>query len=887
MQDSENMPTLKNTPPIAGITSDETVILDATVILSAAVSEDEDGDSLNYQWELLSIPNNSNANLSELTTIETTFIADVIGDYSISLTVNDGTIDSSAATVIITVTEGDHIETKPSVIGLSYAIVDTNQTSCYDSTTGSIQTCTDAGQDAEHTGYQPNYTVSDNGLVVTDNVTGLVWQQSSDVNGDGILNYDDKLYQSEAVSYCENLSLEGNSDWRLPNIKESFSLILFSGKDASSYQGTDTSTLTPFIASEFDWAFGDLNSGIDRIIDAQYASTTISVTPLMSGIDSMFGVNFIDGRIKGYPKFRKEFYVRCVNGNEAYGINDYVDNGDFTITDNATGLMWQQNDSASTDWDDAVAQCKLANTADYNDWRLPNVKELQSIVDYDVSPDTHDRAAINLLFKNTVFVNEEGIDDWGSYWASTTHADNNGDGSNGTYVSFGKALGYMNSEILDVHGAGAQRSNDKLNLETEPASSLIITVNGSFYIKGPQGDILRLDNPVRCVRDSKITNEVENSYTLFAPMGSTDTLLINDAGDEVHSWSSTYKPGLSVYLLESGELLRTGALTTKPTTFEGQFGGSGGVIEVLDWDGSVVWSKTLATETYFSHHDVEVLPNGNILAIVWEAKTAQEAIELGRTRVNADTLWADAVYEICRSSADNNCTDGEVVWRWSTWDHIIQNNDDTITATYVNNISDYPDKIDLNYFVTPSSDWTHTNSIDYNPATKEIVLSVHGFNEYWIIKHGDNTQGIVRRAGNPAAHGSLGEQILFGQHDARWIETGTPGAGNILVFNNGNGRTSGDYSSVDEFCDNDDCILGELINSYSQGGSGDFYADHISGAERLPNGNTVVCEGTEGRLFEINANGDVTWEYIHGGEIFKANRYYSTYNGLQVQNKQF
>lgn len=884
-QDSASSSTPINTPPIARVTSDETVTLDDTVTLNAALSSDADGDSLSYQWQLLSQPNSSNASLSETALVETSFVAEVVGEYSISLTVNDGAADSSAIIIMIQAVAKNNGTANPPIVNLSYAIVDTNQTGCYSSTTGNIQTCTGSGQDADYAGYQPNYTVSDKGTVVTDNVTALLWQQRSDVNGDGVLNYDDKLFQNEAVGYCENLSLEGRSDWRLPTIKELYSLILFNGKDASSYQGTDTSTLTPFIAPEFDWAFGDLDSGIDRIIDAQYATTTVSVTPLMNGVASMFGVNFIDGRIKGYPQSRKEFYVRCVTGNAAYGVNDYVDNGDSSITDNATGLMWQQDDSTSINWDDAVAQCESTNTAGYNDWRLPNVKELQSIVDYEVSPDTDNRAAISILFISTGFTNEEGIDDWGFYWASTTHLDNDGDGSNATYVSFGRALGYMNGEILDVHGAGAQRSNDKLNLATEPAASLITTASSSFYIKGPQGDILRLNNAVRCVRNSDQINETQQAYTMFSPLGNTATLLIDDAGNEVHRWNSNYNPALSVYLLESGELLRTGAITIKPTTFEGQVGGSGGIIEMLDWNGNVTWSKTLATETYLSHHDVEVLPNGNILAVVWEAKTAQEAKELGRTRINGDSLWADAIYEICRASVNNNCTDGEIVWRWSTWDHVIQDSDSSITATYVNNISDYPDKVDLNYFANPSSDWTHINSVDYNPSTEEILVSVHGFNEYWVIKHDNNSQGILRRVGNPKAYGGTGEQILFGQHDARWIDKGTPGAGNILVFNNGNGRTNGDYSSVDEFCDTDSCKLGELISSYSEGVGGNFYADHISGAERLPNGNTLVCEGTEGRLFEVSEKGDVIWEYIYGGEIFRANRYYSNNVGLNALKK--
>lgn len=385
----------------------------------------------------------------------------------------------------------------------SYNIVDTNQTACYNSATGATQACSGAGYDADYTGHQPSYTVS--GDTVTDSITALTWTQSTDVNASGAVDYNDKMTQSEADTYCTALTT-GGLTWRLPTIKEMYSLILFSGKDASNYMGTDTSTLTPFIDGAFDWAFGDLTTteGIaagDRIIDGQYASSTLYVSTTMNGDATMFGVNFVDGRIKGYPIALKKFYVRCVTGNTQYGVNDFVDNTDQTISDNATGLMWQQNDSASTDWDNAVAVCEAATTAGHTDWRLPNAKELQSIVDYTRSPDTSSDAAINAIFNSTSFTNEEGVTDWGYYWASSTHVDNNDDGTNATYLSFGRALGYFNTMMLDVHGAGSQRSNDKQDVANEGGANSADIGFGTFYYHGPQGDILRLNNKVRCVRD--------------------------------------------------------------------------------------------------------------------------------------------------------------------------------------------------------------------------------------------------------------------------------------------------------------------------------------------------------------------------------------------------
>jgi hypothetical protein len=774
-------------------------------------------------------------------------------------------------------------EVDNSTTDLSYAIVDTNQSLCYNSSTGASTACSGLGHDGDYTGNQASYTLSDGGLTVTDHVTGLIWQQSSDITNDDLLNYDDKRYQSEAVSYCASLSLAGRDDWRLPSIKEAYSLIQFSGKDPSGYTGTDTSVLLPFLDSSFDWAFGDLDSGTDRIIDAQYASSTLYVSTTMNGDATMFGVNYVDGRIKGYPTVTKEYYVRCVTGNTAYGSNDFVDNNDQTISDNATGLMWQQSDTESTNWDNAITQCEAATTATYDDWRLPNAKELQSIIDYTRSPDTHSQAAIDPIFNSSSLQNEAGETDWGYYWSSTTHVNHTDDGSNAAYLSFGRALGYMHSSLLDVHGAGSQRSNDKVAVSNEPGAQSATGANGTYYYKGPQGDILRDNNKVRCVRNFETSVTTANAYTLFSPMQSTESYLIDELGNTVHSWQSAYRPGLSVYLLESGELLRPGVVSNKPTTFQGQYGGSAGVIEILDWQSNIVWSTTLATDTYLSHHDVEQLPNGNILAIVWEAKSAAEATALGRTTVAGDTLWADAVYEICRASVGNSCSDGEIVWRWSSWDHIVQDVDSSITSTYVTDISAHSDKINLNYTTgLASSDWTHVNSVDYNAESDEIVISARSFSEYWIIDHSDASQGILARVGNPAAYNATGEQQLFSQHDVQWIDQGLPGAGNLLVFNNGANRPDGDYSSVDEFCDqSSSCTAGELLSSYSEGVSGEFYADHISGAQRLESGNTLVCEGTEGRLFEYNSSHEIVWEYIYGSEIFRATRYESDYAGLE------
>ena len=369
-----------------------------------------------------------------------------------------------------------------------------------------------------------------------------------------------------------------------------------------------------------------------------------------------------------------------------------------------------------------------------------------------------------------------------------------------------------------------------------------------------------------------------DEYTLFAPNGSTETYLIDKDGNTVHIWHSDYRPGLSVYLLASGELLRTASVLETPDTFTGN---AGGRLEILDWDSNLVWQASIAADDYLSHHDAEILPNGNILVLAWEAISAAQAIALGRTSVESETLWADAVYEICRSSSENDCQDGAIVWRWSIWDHVVQDVDTSISSTYVQDMASYPDKVNLNYFNGGgSADWTYAKAGDDNPEKDLIMISVHNFNEYWVIDHSDSSKGIQYRSGNPAAYGEVGRQSLFGQHDVQWIEPGLPGAGNILLFNNGMNRPAGDFSTVEEICYQGLCRSGAVLDKYSEGPAGNFYSSHISGAQRLPNGNTLVCEGLEGRFFEYDENKDIVWEFSYGSSIFRAVRYYGDYSGL-------
>ena len=378
----------------------------------------------------------------------------------------------------------------------AYPIVETNQSKFYNNE-NEISEPTESssfyGQDASYTGNQTSYVDNGDGTV-TDMVTGLMWQQSPDTDRDGDIDATDKLTYEEALAGASSFNLGGYNDWRLPTIKEQYSLIIFSGVDPSGYEGSDTDGLVPFIDTDyFDFEYGDTEAG-ERIIDSQYASSSLYVDG-----ELLFGVNFADGRIKGYGLSmlfgpgEKTFFVTYVRGNTEYGINNFIDNGDGTISDESTELMWMQDDSGEgMNWEETLIFAENFEFGGYSDWRLPNVKELQSIVNYSRSPGTTQSAAIDPLFNSTEITNEGGQSDYGFYWTGTTHSNWSADhgGTNAAYVCFGRGLGYMNDNWIDIHGAGAQRSDPKTgNPDDYPTGH------------GPQGDAIRIYNYVRLVRN--------------------------------------------------------------------------------------------------------------------------------------------------------------------------------------------------------------------------------------------------------------------------------------------------------------------------------------------------------------------------------------------------
>ena len=295
-------------------------------------------------------------------------------------------------------------------------------------------------------------------------------------------------------------------------------------------------------------------------------------------------------------------------------------------------------------------------------------------------------------------------------------------------------------------------------------------------------------------------------YTLIAPLGSTDSFLINMDGTVVHQWSSQYQPGNSAYLLPDGSLLRTAK--TENRTFDAR-GGIGGRVQRFDWDGTLTWDFVYSDDKVLHHHDIEPMPNGNVLLIAWEYKSYEEAIAAGRDPAKLDNdLWPETIVEIKPQGLNG----GDVVWKWSMWDHLIQAHDQS--KPNFGRPDGHPELIDLNYAKRNNADWIHMNSVAYNADLDQIVMSARWFDELWIIDHSTTTEqaasheggaigkggDLLYRWGNPFTYfaGLPDDKQFFGQHDARWIPNGFPGAGNLLIFNNGGERSGREYSSVDE-----------------------------------------------------------------------------------------
>lgn len=406
----------------------------------------------------------------------------------------------------------------------------------------------------------------------------------------------------------------------------------------------------------------------------------------------------------------------------------------------------------------------------------------------------------------------------------------------------------------------------------------------------------------------KKTQEATPGYVIFSPLQSATTYVVNTNGEVVHTWESEYGPSGWLYIKENGNLLRGGREPDAPV-YGG--GGQGGRLQEFTWAGELVWDYRYATENYLAHHDVALMPNGNILVIAWEGKTVDEVIQAG---VNPELipkagLWPDKIVELKPKGRN----DAETVWEWHIWDHVVQDFDSTKANYGVP--SQHPELINLSLVVNPprpitqgrldtlrannnavtnstidngGSDMFHTNAIDYNPELNQIVISSPALDEILIIDHSTTTVeaashkggrwkkggDILYRWGSPENYGrgDSTNHTISGQHDVKWIPKGMPGEGNLMVFNNNVPNKRKPISAVYEWT----APITEMGYVISEDGhygpenpSWQFvaadtmaaFSPFISGAHRMMNGNTFVTVGAKGRYIEVTPAGKIVWDY--------------------------
>ena len=393
---------------------------------------------------------------------------------------------------------------------------------------------------------------------------------------------------------------------------------------------------------------------------------------------------------------------------------------------------------------------------------------------------------------------------------------------------------------------------------------------------------LTLLSQVNTLGTISLTEEAYDGYTLFS--SHKNTFLINNCGQVINQWSSDYLPGHSVYILPNGNLIRAGRKDTSTITF----GGVGGIVEMFDWDGNLVWEFVYSSDDYRLHHDIYPMPNGNILVLAATVMSNEETILAGRDPnlvSGAGILYNEQILEIKPIGTN----DYSIEWEWNFNDHLIQDYDDTKNNYGV--IEEHPEKLDINFLNDriPAENWLHVNSIQYDETLDQIVISSRNLSELFIIDHSTTTEeasgdtggtygkggDFLYRWGNPVAYrqGNEDNRTLFGQHFPHIIKPGLKDEGKIILFNNGTDREpafsevmifSAPTTSPGIYTYEPDSSYGPEAAefTYSSNEDNNFTSGILSGAIRLPNENLLICDGNSGRLFEITATNDIVWNYI-------------------------
>lgn len=381
------------------------------------------------------------------------------------------------------------------------------------------------------------------------------------------------------------------------------------------------------------------------------------------------------------------------------------------------------------------------------------------------------------------------------------------------------------------------------------------------------------------------TEDSYQGYTIISPSSFKTSYLINNCGELINSWESDFFVALMAEIDTEGNLYRL-SRAENVGGFVG--GGIGGQLEKFNWEGDLIWTGNFADEFHHAHHDLEILPNGNILLIQWDKILADEVFAAGRDPLTFadDSLWPDRIIEIEVLAND----DYEIVWEWRAWDHIVQDYDSSLDNYGV--ISEHPEKIDLNLLPSEGgndlSDWMHINGVDYNEELDLIALSSRHFSEIFVIDHSTTTEeaagssggnfgmggDILYRYGNAKNYyqGTDLDQVFYGQHDAQWHYDEEIEQWQISVFNNGINRIGGNASSVDiinlplegnEFVRDVNSAFGpdELFFQFPSVLDTNFFASRVCGAQMMPNDNVVISVGSGGFVLEVDTESEFTaWE---------------------------
>lgn len=376
-------------------------------------------------------------------------------------------------------------------------------------------------------------------------------------------------------------------------------------------------------------------------------------------------------------------------------------------------------------------------------------------------------------------------------------------------------------------------------------------------------------------------------------------ILVNDASSNriylmekeesiiLKEWDLPSGIGNDGELLENGNLLV--ALTDPDPVYN--FGGFGGRIAIITPEDEIVWDYEYSDSINLAHHDIEMLPNGNVLVLAWEKRTGAELIAKGYNGPY-ESIYAEKLLEI-------NPANNQIEWEWNVWDHLIQDNDAEFENFGI--VAEHPERVNLNY-IDPLKDGNyngdifHSNGLEYDADRDLIYLSVNYFSEVWVIDHSTSTEeakgvtggqydrggNLVYRFGNPSAYNNVGDRMFFHNHHPNLV----PGSNSILVFSNGI-ESMDPHSTVYELELPDDFQLKTQVNnelnvlwSFSHP---DLFSPKVSGAQRLSNGNTLITEGDSG-YWEVTDSGEIVWKFESEGFFWRGYHYSKTATNILNQN---